>query len=150
MSFRHCLPFWIDVIPLLISRVVGPGQSFVNFHFRAIQANDGTKFRALSRSLRQKHPRKNSGSNHERLGSATRLISNHSTQCQSIWIPGTVEREFEQAVAEKKEELRQIDQSILRVRQLLQARTKGDRVYRAHIHAVFLKHEKNVQYRLFS
>lgn len=31
-----------------------------------------------------------------------------------------MEREFEQAVAEKKEELRQIDQSILRVRQLLQ------------------------------
>ena len=56
-------------------------------------------------------------------------------------MPGTVEREFEQAVAEKKEELRQIDQSILRVRQLLQARTQpqGDRVYRDHVHAVFFK-----------
>ena len=60
MSFRHCLPFWIDVIPLLISRVVGPEQSLVNFHFTAIQANDGTnsepKVGACAKSILVKIP----------------------------------------------------------------------------------------------
>ncbi len=40
----------------------------------------------------------------------------------------SVEREFERAIAEKREELRQLDDCLLRVRQLLQVNTRVVRI----------------------